>query len=283
MLSLKNEAGAMLNLFKNPFFRVSNIDGLTTYAGNLASSSSAYADGDEVTNAQAQPRSIVIDLTLADGANVQAAIDEITAVVKPKKEISLIWKTAKIEKSINGVVEGIDAPRVTNDGVIIVQISLHCGFPWWEDAKSIITEIAEALPLFYLRNGFLIDSEGKAEKKPLGEIDLNKTKAFNNDGAVAVGMDISIVAVGTVVNPSLRRDNGDFIGFNLTMNAGDEIKISTHTGNKSITLNGSNAMNKITRGSSLMQLEVGEQQFTIAADEGVSYCYFTIAFKKLYL
>ena len=283
MLYLKNEAGAELNIYKNPFFRISNIDGLTTYAGNLASSSSAYADGDEVTNAQAQPRSIVIDLTINDGAGVQAAIDYITAVVKPKKEIYLIWKTAKLEKSINGIVEGIDAPRFTADGQTIVQISLHCGFPWWEDVKSIITEIAEALPLFYLRNGFAINSEGVAVKKPLGEIDLNKTKSFINDGAVAVGMDISIVAVGTVINPSLRRDNGDYIGFNLTMNAGDEIKISTHTGNKSITLNGANAINKITRGSSLMQLEVGEQQFTIAADEGARYCYFTIAFKKLYL
>lgn len=274
--------GAELHLFNNPLFKVSHIDGLTTYAGDIASSSSAYADGDEVTNAKAQPRSIVIDLTITDGVDVQTAIDAITGVVKPKREIKLIWAKSARVKSISGVVEGIDAPRFTDSGVI-VQISIHCGRPWWEDTEQIITEIAEAIDLFHFENGFLINDFGEAEGLPLGEIDLNRTKAFNNDGIVEVGMDISIVAVGTVVNPSLRRDNGDFIGLNATLQAGDEIRISTHTGRKSITLNGSNAMNKIMRGSSLMQLEVGEQQFTIAADEGAAFCYFTLAFKKMYL
>ncbi len=282
MFILENEMGAQLNLFSNPLFNVSHIDGLTTYAGDIASSSSAFADGDEVTNAKAQPRSILIDLTITQGIDVQTAIDAITGVVKPKRDIRLIWEKSAHVKSITGVIEGIDAPRFTDSGVI-VQISIHCGRPWWEDAEQIVTEIAEAIDLFHFECGFVIDDFGEAEGLPLGEIDLNRTKAFNNDGIVEVGMDISIVAVGTVVNPSLRRDNGDYIGFNVTLQAGDEIKISTHTGRKSITINGINAMSKITRGSSLMQLEVGEQQFTIAADEGAAFCYFTLSYKKMYL
>jgi hypothetical protein len=274
---LRNEAGAELKLSGNPLFDLSHIEGLTKYAGSMASSASASSDGDTVTNVQAQPRDIVIDLTIKDGVEVQSALDVIKTVVKPKKKLTLIWNNRTIE----GIASDMDAPRFNNK--VTLQFSLHCSDPWWREIQNIITEIAESIPLAHFAMSFLIDSEGNVEGKPLGEIDLNRTKAFNNDGDVAAGMDISIVAVGEVVNPSLRRNNGDFIGCNVTLHEGDEIKISTHKGRKTITLNGQNAMNKIMRGSSFMQLETGEQEFTLAADSGASFCYFTISYSKAYV
>lgn len=277
MFILRNEAGAELRLTGNPLFDLSFIEGLTKYAGNLSSSTSATADGDTITNAQALPRDIVIDLTPKDGVNVQSAIDAIKAIVKPKKKVTLLWK----DKTIEGVASDMDAPRFSER--VVLQISLHCSEPWWRNIQSIITEIAESIPLAHFAMGFLIDESGNVEGKPLGEIDLNRTKAFNNDGDVAVGMDISIVAVGDVENPSLRRNNGDFIGCNITLHEGDEIKISTHKGRKTITLNGENVINKIMRGSSFMQLDTGEQEFTLAADSGASFCYFTVSYSKMYV
>ena len=206
MFILKNKAGAELRLTGNPLFDLSHIEGLTKYAGNLSSSTSAVADGDTVTNAQALPRDIVLDLTIKDGVNVQNALDEIKAIVKPKEEISLFWN----DKTISGVVSDMDAPRFSKG--VVLQISLHCSDPWWQDVQRVITEIAESISLAHFTMSFLINDEGNVESLPLGEIDLNRTKSFNNDGDVAVGMDISIVAVGDVVNPSLRRNNGDFIG-----------------------------------------------------------------------
>lgn len=276
MFILKNEAGAELKLWGNPLFDV-YIDGLTKYAGSLTSSTSANTDGDNVTNAQALPRDIVIDFTVKDGVNVQSAIDAIKAVVKPKKKITLVWN----DKTIEGIASDMDAPRFSER--VVMQIAFHCADPWWKDLQNIITEIAESIPLAHFAMSFLIDAEGNVESKPLGEIDLNRTKSFNNDGDVAVGMDISIVAVGDVVNPSLRRNNGDFIGCNVTLHEGDEIKISTHKGRKTISLNGTNAMSKIMRGSSFMQLETGEQEFTLAADSGASFCYFTVSYSKAYV
>lgn len=277
MFILKNKAGAELKLTGNPLFVLSYIEGLTKYAGNLSSSTSASADGDTVTNAQALPRDIVIDLTIKDGVEVQSALDAIKAVVKPKEEISLFWNN----KTIAGIVSDMDAPRFSER--VVLQISLHCSDPWWQDVQRVITEIAESIPLAHFAMSFPIDAEGNVKSLPLGEIDLNRTKSFNNDGDVAVGMDISIVAVGDVVNPSLRRNNGDFIGCNVTLHEGDEIKISTHKGRKTITLNGENAINKIMRGSSFMQLNTGEQEFTLAAESGASFCYFTVSFSKMYM
>ncbi|MBR4859363.1 MAG: phage tail family protein [Clostridia bacterium] len=277
MFILKNEAGAELKLIGNPLFDLSHIEGLTKYAGSLASSTSASADGDTVTNAQALPRDIVMDLTIKDGVNVENALDVIKGVVKPKKKLTLIWN----DKTIEGIASDMDAPRFSEK--VVLQISLHCSNPWWKNVQNIITEIAESIPLAHFAMSFLIDDEGNVESKPLGEIDLNRTKSFNNDGDVAVGMDISIIAVGEVVNPSLRRNNGDFIGCNVTLQEGDEIKITTHKGNKTITLNGENAMSKIMRGSSFMQLDTGEQEFTLAADSGASFCYFTVSYSKMYV
>lgn len=277
MFILKNKAGAKLKLTGNPLFDLSHIEGLTKYAGNLSSSTSASADGDKVTNAQALPRDIVADLTIKDGVNVQSALDEIKAIVKPKEEISLLWN----DKTIAGIVSDMDAPRFSEK--VVLQISLHCSDPWWQDVQRVITEIAESIPLAHFAMAFPIDAEGNVKSLPLGEIDLNRTKSFNNDGDVAVGMDISIVAIGDVVNPSLRRNNGDFIGCNVTLHEGDEIKISTHKGKKTITLNGENAINKIMRGSSFMQLNTGEQEFTLAAENGASFCYFTVSFSKMYM
>ncbi len=277
MFILKNEAGAELKLTGNPLFDLSYIEGLTKYAGNIASSTSALADGDTVTNAQALPRDIVIDLSIKDGVDVEGALNAIKSVVKPKKKVVLYWK----DKTIEGIASDMDAPRFSEK--VVLQISLHCSNPWWQSVQNVITEIAESIPLAHFAMSFLIDAEGNVESKPLGEIDLNRTKSFNNDGDVAVGMDISIVAVGEVVNPSLRRNNGDFIGCNLTLHEGDEIKISTHKGRKTITLNGANVMSKIMRGSSFMQLDTGEQEFTLAADSGASFCYFTVSFSKMYM
>lgn len=277
MLILKNEAGAELKLLGNPLFDLAHIEGLTKYAGNISSSTSASSDGDTVTNVQAQPRDIVIDLTIKDGVNVQSALDVIKAIVKPKKKITLIWN----DRTIQGIASDMDAPRF--GGKVTLQFSLYCSNPWWQNVQNIITEIAESIPLAHFAMAFLIDPAGNVEGKPLGEIDLNRTKAFNNDGDVAVGMDITFVAVGEVVNPSLRRNNGDFIGCNVTLHEGDEIKISTHKGRKTITLNGENAMSKIMRGSSFMQLDTGEQEFTLAADSGASFCYFTISYSKMYV
>ena len=277
MFILKNEAGAELKLTGNPLFDLSYIEGLTKYAGNIASSTSALSDGDTVTNAQALPRDIVIDLSIKDGVDVEGALNAIKSVVKPKKKVILYWK----DKTIEGIASDMDAPRFSEK--VVLQISLHCSNPWWQSVQNVITEIAESIPLAHFAMSFLIDAEGNVESKPLGEIDLNRTKSFNNDGDVAVGMDISIVAVGEVVNPSLRRNNGDFIGCNLTLHEGDEIKISTHKGRKTITLNGANVMSKIMRGSSFMQLDTGEQEFTLAADSGASFCYFTVSFSKMYM
>ena len=277
MFILKNEAGAELKLMGNPLFDLSHIEGLTKYAGNLSSSTSAGADGDTITNAQALPRDIVLDLTIKDGVNVQSAIDVIKSVVKPKKKATLFWN----DKTIEGVASDIDAPRFAEK--VVLQISLHCSNPWWQNVQSVITEIAESISLAHFAMSFLIDDEGVVKSLPLGEIDLNCTKSFNNDGDVAVGMDLSIVAIGDVVNPSLRRNNGDFIGCNVTLHEGDEIKITTHKGRKTITINGENAINKIMRGSSFMQIETGEQEFTLAADSGARFCYFTISYSKMYM
>lgn len=119
---------------------------------------------------------------------------------------------------------------------------------------------------------------------PFGEYDTNRTKVFENSGDVSVGMEIRIIALGNVGNPIIYNSDGQFFGVNTTMQAGDEIVISTVKGKKTITKNSENIIDKIKVGSTWLQLEVGGNEFTIDSDDGTEgNMYFTVSYKQRYV
>lgn len=268
-----------LPLWENEYFIVTNVDGMTTADVDVASNSVYSMDGDTITNMQAQPREIVIDLMIRQSVSVEAARAYVMQYIKPKQAatLALVHDLSGAERSkvINGRVSGIELPRFTNQAVM--QITLYCSQPYWEDAEFIVKYISDIIDAHRFEITW-------SEPLPMGVFDMTRTRQISNDGDAAVGMIVSIAAQGEVRNPALYNNlTGQFIGLTDTLAAGDEVVINTIRGQKSITKNGVNVLSNLTAGSTWLQLEVGNNVLLIDADSGASEMYFAITFKQAYV
>lgn len=281
--------GEKLPLVGNELFYLTNVDGQTAAKADIASSVTGGADGETVNSVQAEPRPIVLDLRIKSGVDVEYAKRAVLRIVKLKQRGTLEWKQNDRTVTISGIVESVDMPRWTN--AVMMQITLHCEQPFWEDAEEVIQEISEAIDLHYFVDSATDMLYFPEEGIPLGEYNTIRTRDYYNDGDVSVGMEISIVAFETVTNPIIYDGNGDFLGVGhgsgarqLVMQEGDHLVITTHKGKKRITLNGENVIAKIKPRSTWLQMAAGDNRFTIdSADDSLTNMAFSLIYKQRYV
>lgn len=272
--------GDVLKLTDNDKFQLSNVDGLTMASVAISSSTIGNIDGDFVNSKRTIPRSIIFDLTME--GNVNENLRYVMRFVKPKQKAVLRRTIDGEVMTISGIVESIEAPRFSQK--VVLQVSIYCSEPYWTYQEPTLTEIGEALDLHYFTNYeddmLFFEDEGA----PFGEIDLTKTQTIFNNGDVDVGMIIRIIATGNVKNPTIYKEDGSFIGVNLTMTANDEVVISTIKGQKYIRYNGNNILNKLKDGSSWIQLDAGATKLTIDSDEATeSNVYFLLEYQERFV
>ena len=274
-----SQRGSILNLTQNPRFKISNIDGLTLSSIDLATSTVASMDGDIVNNKRTIPRSIIIDIAIEN--NVEETKRYILQFIKPKDKAKLVWEQQNRKIQIEGVVENIEMPRFTMGA--IMQVSIYCSQPYWEDVENRIVELSGVDDLHYFTNYendmLLFPSVGI----PFGEYNVTRSGIVKNEGDVEVGLEIRIIALRSVSNPRIYKLNGEFIGANVNLEVGDEIVISTIKGNKTITLNGENILSKIMPQSTWLDLKTGEETFVIDSDSGEEDMYFNVIYKQRYV
>lgn len=267
-----SERGGVLPLTSNEYFHLIDVDGQTSAASSLSSVEMSGADGDTVTEARVQPRSIVLDLRVKMGVDVEEAKRELLKVVKPKTRGSLEWTQNERTVRISGIVESIDMPRWNN--AVNVQVTLHCDQPFWEDINEAVKHISEFIDLHYFTDSpddmLYFPDDGI----PFGEYDLSRTRDIYNFGDVSVGIEIEIIAYETVTNPIIYDMENNFFGVGfgdgqkkVTMQSGDIITITTGKGNKTVKLNGNSLFGKIKANSTWLQLAPGENTFSIDSDE----------------
>lgn len=274
-------------LANNPLFYLTGIDGQTEADTSIASAVVGGIDGDTVNNIQATPRTIILDLRPRAGVDVEDAKRAILKYVKLKQQGGLLWTQNNRTVIINGIVEAVEMPRWTKSAVM--QITLHCEQPFWEDLDNVIQQINEAIDLHYFTDSPADMLYFPAEGIPLGEYDTIRTKTFYNNGDVAVGLEIRILAHAAVTNPIIYDQNGNFFGVGyegnpLVMLEGDEIVITTHKGNKKVVYKGANIYDKIKPRSSWLQLDAGENLFTINSDDdSLTNMSFSLIYKQRYI
>lgn len=301
-LNFISARGDALPLVDNPLFHLIHIDGHTAANTSIASAVVGGVDGDTVNNVQATPRTIIIDLQIRSGVDVEDAKRAILKVVKLKQQGGLLWTQNERTVLITGIVEAVEMPRWTN--ATVMQITLHCEQPFWEDIDDVIQQISDVINVHYFTNSPSDMLYFPADGIALGEYDTIRTKSFYNDGDVAVGLEIRILAHDTVTNPIVYDQYGNYFGLGyaiesesgdagigtawvsnpLVMKAGDNIVITTHKGRKTVTLNGVNIFDKIKPNSTWLQLETGDNVFSINSDdESISNMSFSLIYKQRYI
>ena len=279
--------GDVLPLTNNPLFHITNMDGHTAAGTNISVAVVGGVDGDTVNNVQATARTIIIDLQPRSGVNVEDAKRAILKVVKLKQQGALLWQQNERSVIISGVVESVDMPRWT--AATVMQITLHCEQPFWEDVDDVIQHISEAINLHYFTDSPVDMLYFPEDGLPLGEYDAIRTKSFYNDGDVATGLEINILAHDKATNPIIYDQYGHYFGVGyaenpLVMEAGDNVVITTHKGRKTVTLNGVNIFDKIKPQSKWLQLETGDNLFSINSDdESITNMSFSLIYKQRYI
>ncbi len=87
--SFINSRGDTINLTDNAYFWLTNVDGQTQGNTDLATLDYGVYDGDIINNVKAQPRTVVLDLKVKTGVNVEEAKRYLFNVVKLKKQGTL--------------------------------------------------------------------------------------------------------------------------------------------------------------------------------------------------
>lgn len=294
--------GDVLPLAANKYFVLSHVDGHTTAGTSITSAVVGGVDGDTVTNVQATPRAIIIDLRIRGDVDVEEAKRAILRVVKLKKSGSLVWEQNNRTVTITGIVEAVEMPRWTDE--VIMQITFYCAQPFWEDVDTIVQQINEAIGLHYFTNSPADMLYFPESGIPFGEYDAIREKAFFNNGDVSVGVEITLFAHDTVTNPIIYDGNGNFFGLGyeyesadggagigtaiisnpFVMQAGDNVIITTHKGNKTVKHNGVNILDKVKPNSTWLQLDTGDNVFRISSnDENIANMSFAITYKQRYI
>ncbi len=281
--------GDSISLSSNNDFFLTHIDGQTSATASVSSNVIGGVDGDTVSNMQAEPRTIIFDLRIKDSVDVEDAKRRILRVIKLKQNGTLVWAQNERTVEITGKVERIEMPRWANG--VVMQVEMHCEQPFWEDIKEIVEQISEAISLHYFTDNPFDMLYFPEDGIVIGEYDTTRSKHFYNDGDVSVGLEIDILAMGTVTNPIIYGANGDFFGVGygtedkkVVMQSGDKIVITTHRGRKSVTLNGVSIFNKIKPNSTWLQLGTGDNQFAINSDdESLTNMSFSLIFKQRYI
>ena len=281
--------GEAMSLTENPYFFLTNVDGMTAANTSISSIVIGGIDGDTINNIQAQPRPMVFDLRIKSGVNVEEAKRAILQVVKLKQRCTIRWTQNNRTVTISGVVDSVEMPRFNK--AVTMQFSIHCDVPYWQDVENIVAEINEFKALQYFTDDpydMLYFPDGGIA---FSEYDTSRTRTFVNYGDVSVGMVIEIIAVGTVTNPIIYDQNGNFLGVGygtstqkVTMNEGDVMIINTNIGQKSVTMNGVSLLNKIKPLSTWIQSDAGENEFSINSDDSaVDNMIFTATYSQRYL
>lgn len=284
-LIFENASGQQLDLLRNRNkFVLIAAEGLHGVEVDFSETETPYADGAQLDNARALPRGIALKFQLC--GDVAASLDFFHSVVKSKQLGKLIKREEERETKIQGRVTIPPYSRISS--AVAVELQLYCGQPYWEDVEELVGTISEVIDLLYfpeIGRGF------PEEGVPFGALNMEKTQTITNDGDTAVGLTIVINALGEVKNPRIScssgTQNGWYMALNTTLNDGDEVIISTHRGNKFITINGSaykdgrpilSALEYV--GDDWLQLETGAHTFNILSDTDAAKVYFYIYFSR---
>ena len=275
-------------------FVIQKIEGLGPPKATINSTEVSTGDGSIYNSARVSSRNIVISLQFLDEPSVEQNRQKSYKYFPIKKEVSLLIETDGRTCRTSGHVESNEPDIFSNDET--TQISIICPDPYLYSAgeAGVTTTIfsgVEAMFEFPFANESLTDN-----LLDFCEIVNRTEETVYYTGDSEVGMIITVHSLGSVTGLEIYNTGtrevmrvNDTRLIALTGSGivlGDEIKISTIKGSKSITLlrNGvyTNILNCLDKNSDWFQLAKGDNIFAYTATTGITNLQFLIENQTIY-
>lgn len=205
----------VLNLTGNPAYTVTEVAGLGSLTADVNTAKNANYDGTTFKGSSVQERNIVIEFSIEEPVEEnRIALYKFFAV---KRRITLEVQNGTRAATIDGYVESFEIEMFNKKEM--AQASIICPSPFFK-SKTVYTKS------LYIGQGNVVITNGDA---PCGA----KIRLMPAAGKV-------------VVDPVIRNQTtGGKMAFNVTVRDGHELTVNTVDGEKSIMLDGVNAINAL--------------------------------------
>lgn len=178
----------------------------------------------------------------------------------------------------------MESLEIEETGIIrAATISLICPDPYFKDNTATHIEMAS------WESGFEFAVEIPEAGMEFGSRSKETIKVVDNDSTTSIGIQMTIIAEDTVVNPSIMNvTTGETLKLLCTMLPDDEIVITTEQGNIDVVLrrNGKEYDYNYTvdeDNEGYVQLETGRNYINYTADSGGDYMNVNFDFENRYV
>lgn len=262
-LIVQNERGESLELTHSDAYEVVKIDGLNPPSANINTTAMAGGDGSTFNSASLNNRNIVIYLYIS--RDVENNRQRLYRYFRNKRKCRIFFKNANRDVYIDGRVEDVN-PAIFEQKQQ-VQISVICEQPYFKSVKSSVYNFSWTVSAFEFP--FSIEESGVE----FGTSNSVSSVDIVNNGENEVGVEITLTATGTVLNPKIINViTGGTFALNAELQEGDKAVITTHRGNKKVTLykdgTARNIMNTVAKNPDWFSIELGDNVFSYDADVG---------------
>lgn len=272
--------GQELIISKTSVYRLISYDGIEAADVLLTTADNAIMDGGYIKAARIGMRDIRIKFAIHDKPQTETLRSWLIQFFKPKVKGTLYISRGGVTRRIYFCLATrpeYEQPNIVEDRLSI-SIVLKCPEPYFLDEFDSNPRYLTFAPVLNFPLTFL-----PAAGLTTGIQITSDVITINNTGDVDVGIICDISAdKGSVTNPKISIDGGDFVRVITVLDQGDTLTINTRPGEKDIKINGeSKFIYDIT--SIFFSVPVGEHTIQISADAGVTNANssFTYALKYL--
>lgn len=272
--------GKILEINRNTEIKMIDIEGIeaSSYTINTIASDQ---DGAIVTSEKVESREITITGDIEENENKLKNRDMLIRFFNPKQTGEMILKRNDVERKIQYRVSDLQFDTNKMYEPLKFTLSLESTEdPYFEDAKNKGNNLALISPQFT----FPLVIRNAPKGKIMGYRVYKTYMPLVNDGDKETGLEIIITAKrGQMKNIKLTLNNSDYMQVNATLNQWDVLVINTNARKKSVTLNGTNIINKIDRNSTFFTLRKGKNILKYECEDGSTNIDIDVQFYRKFL
>lgn len=272
-----NQRGESIEFSSNPPYRILKEPvGVSGLDININTEKSPGQNGTTFLNSNTDNRYIEFDVLIQDD-NVEQRKRDISKIINPCLNNFATLKCIndygikEIKCKISKAPKFISNKDYPSNRFQLVQFTLFCPQPFWEDEKIKKEEMCAFLNKFKfpLRFPMSFGGEGK------------KIKIINNGD---VETPIKIKFTGASVNPRIiNLTTNEFIKIEKELKQGDILIIDGNEENKMVEINGQNAYSYLSFDSNLWNLAIGENVITYETDNAAKDARVILEYKNRYV